>query len=653
MKVLIDELTRLEPGIESWSVEKIAETLTGLGFETQIDSNDVLDVTFTPNRGDAMSALGLARELRAWRCRAYKKPEPVLTMTDTRLFDRLSESNTPSVNIDAKTLVPEYHAVVFEGISVGPSPKWLETAIRKLGWRPINAIVDLTNYLMDLYGQPLHAFDLDSVLGETMIIRESKDGELLTTLDDIKRKLPKGTLVIQDRDAIIDLAGIMGGQNSEINSKTTRVLLQAACFNHEHIRTITTAIGLRTQAAIRYERGVDPKIGQAVLNEAIRYLKRAEFGRAEAVTKVSLSNGEKTAVPVRVRADDVNSIIGTNVPIELQKTYLEILGCSVEENKGILDVAPPSWRFDISIWQDVAEEIVRLVGLNDGIKAIPLPKDASLTVERSLIEWSEGLKDRLVELGLNEVLTYSFTSKRLLDVFELPVVSEISNPLNPELKYLRPSLMPNLASVVAANPLFDPIAVFEVGHVFTRTSEEERLCICLASNSVDTEAWIVRFADAIGLDSAAVKSVAMTSDLTAEQRQMLKLRKNRAVLVEFRLADLQDARRIPKDYQVSSVPITYRPVSRYPAVTRDIAFVIPTVITAGEVEGFARTISPLIEAVNAFDEFQSNRFGENRKSLAFHVRYADSDRTLVEDEVNELHERLVSAIERTFNAERR
>ena len=653
MKVLIDELERLEPSVSDLSTEEIAEILTLLGFETLIDSKDVLDVTFTPNRGDAMSALGLARELRAWISRNAKKPEVVLTLSDTRLFDRLSEARTPIVAIEAKKLVPEYHAVVFEGVTIGPSPKWLEEAVVSLGWRSINSVVDLTNYLMDLYGQPLHAFDLDAVLGETMVVRESKDGETLTTLDGVERKLAKGTLVIQDRDAIIDLAGVMGGQNSEINAKTTRVLLQAATFDPNSIRTTTNAVGLRTQAAIRYERGVDSKIGKAVLNEAIRFLKRAEFGRAEAVVRFSASKPVENQLIVRCNPDDINRLLGTKISTELQKRYLEILGCTVTENKNTLECVAPSWRFDLNIWQDYAEEVARMVGLNDEVKAVALKKDDSLVCDRSLIEWSEGLKDRLVELGLNEVLTYSFTSKKLLDAFDLPVIGELSNPLNPELKYLRPSLMPNLANVVVLNPQFDPVTIFEIGHVFTRTSEEERVAICLAGNGTDVDSWLVRFADAIGMDSATVRSAAVITSLTPEQRQQLKLRKNLAVFIEFRLSDLQDARRIPKDYAVTAASIQYKTVSKYPAITRDIAFITPVSITAGEVEIFARTISSEIEAVNAFDEFQSSRFGENKKSLAFHVRYADPDRTLVEEEVSELHERLVSAIERTFNAERR
>jgi len=653
MKVLRKALVDFEPQLKTWSVERIADTLTQLGFESEVIDQEVLECTFTPNRGDAMSALGLARELRAWTYRNRSTGGAALRFQNTALYDALPKAHSFSVHVTQQERVPTYEAVIFEGLTVGESPRWLANAVTALGWRPINAIVDLTNYLMDLYGQPLHAFDFDAILGDTMTLRSAKANESITTLDGVERLLAAGVLVAEDRESIIDLPGVMGAQNSEISPKTNRILLQAAVFDRDAIRETTNRLGLRTQAAIRYERGVDPEIARSVLNEAIRMLKKSEFGGGAAISSVSASQSLPDQPGVKLDLEKSNNLLGTAVDSETAIQSLERIGCQVTPNKVTLTVTPPRWRYDLAIWQDLTEEIGRFVGLNDALPSNPLPPLADQEQPRSLLEWSEGLKDRLVDIGMIEVLTYSFVSRRALDAFTLPIVGELTNAVNPELTFLRPSLIPNLADIAARNPSVDPIQIFEIGHVFTRTDEEVRLGIALVGSQNQLEEWLVRFADAIGLDSGIVRAAATIHAADQSTKDQLKIRKAHAAFIEWKLSDLQSARRIPRAYQVPTESVRYQSVSKFPAVTRDLSIILPAVVPADEVASVIRTATESIESVQLFDEFMSDKFGIGKKSLAFHIRYSDQSRTLTDAEVDTLHDMVVTLVEQSFQAIRR
>lgn len=646
MRVSLKDLRTFVPAIPD-STEELAAVFPELGFEATVVDRDTIELGITPNRGDAMSALGLARDLAAWLDRAKGTKLVVPTVSDTRLIDRLPVASSPVVRISDQSLVPVYEGIVVADVVVGPSPAWLATAVTKLGWRSISNVVDLTNYLMDCYGQPLHAFDLDAMLGQTMTVRLSEAGETLRTLDDVDRELPVGTLVIQDRDGLIDLMGIMGGANTEIHPGTKRVLLQAAALDRNVIRAATTALRLRTQAAIRYERGTDPLIARPVLNEAIRLIRRMKFGQVESRLPSIAHPAPRVAISVRPAA--VNRLLGFAVSPPTQQRLLERLGCEVKRLRSAMTVYPPSWRGDLVLWQDIAEEIARLSGFNELLPATELPNSHPAD-DRSSIEWAEALKDRLIELGLSEVQTYSFLSRASLSAFDLPTVGELANPLNPTLRYLRPSLVPNLAAVAASNQLFDPVAIFEIGHVFTLQREEVRLGVGLVGRIESASVWLARLSDQLGIDSGQLIESAIVTELTDQQRSALKIRKGRAIFIEVPLAALASARRIPAQYALAVGTVQYRPVSRFPAVSRDIAIVLSIDQLPETVRQFIRSYDRWIEAVDCFDEYQSDKLGIGRKSLAFHIRYADPDRTLTEDEVNALHERLVASLKATFDA---
>lgn len=653
MRVLPELLVKLAPSLADTAPEVLAETLTILGFEAEILPGEtfVLDVSITPNRGDAMSHLGLARELLAFKYKdRARKPKP-LKLVATGATERLVEFKEKSFAFEPVDVASQYHVVLFENVTIGPSPLWLQRELKLLGIRPISNIVDVTNYLMELYGQPLHAFDADTLLGSTLSVREAATGEVVTTLDGTEHALPKGAIVIADREGLVDLAGIQGGANSEVRTTTTRVILQSAIFDTRRIRHTTNLLNHRTAASTRYERGVDSEISLAVLDEAIRILGSKEFNQAKATAAALIKSNEKPKDSIQIFAKRIDTLLGFHMPTSLQLSYLESIGCDIEiKESHSYTVTPPTWRFDLTYWQDIAEEIARFISL-DEIPARRLPPlNEKKTNDRSQIEWAEGIKDRLVELNLSEVMTYSFVSKEDLDNFSLPMTGELANPLNPNLKFLRPSLMPNLTKTIAMNNAFDPIMVFEIGHVFTSAGEDTRLGVALAGNTLPAQAWLAKFADLIGIDSGELRNSATILELDDKIRSQYKIRKNKTALIELPLNALQSARRIPVKSVVPTQVAPYRVLSKFPPVTRDVALILPSSLSAEKVRDMIKKFHDRIELVELFDEFASPKFGEGMKSLAFHIYYSHPDRTLTEKEIATIQTELERALAVTFTA---
>lgn len=648
MKVLPSLLGQLAPELETISPELLAEYLTVLGFETEVETGEtpVLDVTITPNRGDGTSHLGLARDLRAFLARDSQTPPPTLSLEGGFRIHTLPDSSRPSIILQ-DDVASQYHAIILENVTIGPSPAWLQAIIKQLGLGTINNVVDLTNYLMEVYGQPLHAFDADSIKGE-MVIRASKDGEALTTLDGTTHTLPEGVAVIADETGLIDLAGIRGGKNSEIRPGTKRVLLQSAIFHRSRIRKAVNSLQYRTTASTRYERGVDPFISLPVLEKAVEYLESDEFGRAKTAGKLLPIMGVHDAAIIRADPKKISQLLGFNVSKERLLHLLGLLGCTILDTDAAT-VSAPSWRFDLEIWQDLADEVARLEGLNENIPSVAL-STTDRPASRSELEWAEAVKDRLIGIGLSEVQTYSFISKEDMERFELEPAGELANPLNPQLAFLRPSLMPSLATVIANNGLTDPILIFEVGHVFTQADESTNLGIALASSSIRTEAWLQQLTEAFGVPADKLRQIVTMKELNQTLKDSYKIRKQQAVLIEIPLGALRAIASFDATYQVPTTIAHYRPLSKFPPVTRDLAIIVGTNNSAKSIRQAILDSDDHIESVELFDEFVSSKFGEGKKSVAFHLYYSASDHTMTNDEADALHEAVQQFVQDTFGA---
>ncbi len=647
MKILPKYLSLFAPEITELDATLLAEQLTLLGFETEQDGTDALDVSVTPNRADGTSHLGLARDVRASLAAQSDQEIETVLFNMTGALDSLAATKSPPIYI-RDNVAAQYHAVVLDNVTIQPSPAWLQRELILLGLRPINNVVDVTNYLMELYGQPLHAFDADAVKGD-MIVRASRAGERLETLDGTVHTLPEGVAVIEDETGLIDLAGIRGGKTSEIRPDTKRVLLQSAIFDRWRIRKAVTALSYRTSASTRFERGVDPAISLSVLGEAVRLLTSEEFGKAQAAAKQIIATDGGKRTPVAARAAAISKLLGLEVPADRQAHLFRLLGCEVTQEGGNLTVTPPTWRFDLNIWQDLAEEVERLTGLDESIPSTPLPP-AKRSAKRSDIEWAEALKDRLTSIGLSEVQTYSFISARDMKQFGLESTGELANPLNPELAFLRPSLMPNLASVVARNGIVDPITVFEIGHVFTTAGERINLGIGLASVRIDTKQWISELARALDTTTQQLTPLLTVKELDQVAKSAYKIRKQQVVLIEMALERLHASTAIEPSYRVPTAIQTYRPLSKFPPVARDVALIVDRSVSQSDVIERIVAADPRVESADLFDEFVSDRMGASRKSLAFHIYYADLTRTLTSDEADAIHRTVQQSLVDSFGA---
>ncbi|MBI2590136.1 phenylalanine--tRNA ligase subunit beta [Candidatus Berkelbacteria bacterium] len=653
MRIIPKQLAQLAPEISSWSIEKLRVELSALGFETEVleGATSILELDLAPNRPDALSVLGIARELRALNALRKNKQVPTLRLEAMGFFEALPHLKTFQLKMPKNNLVPQYRAVLFENITIQPSPRWLQTELALMGHRPVNNIVDLTNYLMLIYGQPLHAFDADAILGDTFTIRLAKTGEKLETLDHVERILTPEMLVAVDAKEPIDLVGIMGGLNTEVTTRTTHVLLQSAVFDSRIISKTSQILDLKTDGSLRYERGIDSSIAVPVLDQAIHFLRSREFGKAKAVSSLNHEMSTRKIRPIVYLPEKIDHLLGFRTTFKKQASILELLGCQVIQAENF-KVVPPAWRTDLIIWQDLAEEIARMQNYDAVIPNKKLSKTL-ISKHESLLEWSEGVKDRIVDLGFSEVLTYSFISRQDLDILGLPDTGELANPLNPTLRFLRPSLLPGLARAVSQNAVFDPILIFEIGHVFPNKSTEQiNFALAIAGTKEPTSAWTSRLADALGLDSKEFNASLHLVELKDNERVMYKIRKPRVTLIEISLETLKlKARAIPSRYYNPINIVSYRPISKYPPVTRDIALILLRTTDSDQVAKFIATLNPFVEYVELFDEFISDRFGIDMKSIAFHVYYSTHERTLFDEEINLVHSSIEDSLRSTFKAQ--
>ncbi len=641
MKVLPKILTKLSNVLTEKSAYEMADALIDLGFETEVleGESEVLDVEITPSRGDAMSHLGIARELQA-----YFSNQKALTLKSEHAIDKIPDSQF--LNVKLKTsLIPQYHGIIVEDLTIIQSPAWLKKELSLMGIRPINSVVDLTNYLMELYGQPLHAFDLHSLNGREITLRESKKGEKVETINSIVNTLPTGVIVGEDAKGLVDLAGIQGGATSEVTNNTNAIFVQSAIFDKSAIRIASKKLAARTDASVRYERGVDPQISTMVLAEFCNFIQTKEFGEAKITGKILAKTAKEDRSTINFDSKKINSLLGTKISQSKQEQYLKKLGFDTAENS----VVAPSWRLDIKIWQDIAEEVMRLEGLNSKIPTQKLPA-SDLKSLQSDWEWAETLKDTLLDLNFCEVQTHSFVSKKDLENFNLTAQNSLLNPLNPDLKYPRPSLTPGSAKVIAQNSWFDPINIFEVGHIFN-DSETTSLILAVAGRTQKIEEILRKLALKLSVDADKLIASGNVANFDQKLKDAYKIRKKYVATFEISLADLKQLKpNIPDNFMIYQDQSNYRPVSKFPPSTRDTSIIIDADVNFSTLKNFILTFNSLIENVILLDEFSHEKFGFNKKSVTFRVFYSNINKTLEQEEVDNLNNKLLKSIEKSFEA---
>jgi phenylalanyl-tRNA synthetase beta chain len=611
------------------------ELEAGTLLKDSISSDLVFDLEITPNRGDCLSHLGIAREIAAIQGSEIKRPPIDLKM------DSENASNKISVSIEDKGC-KKYMARVVKGVKVGPSPDWLRHRLTRLGVKSINNIVDVTNYIMLDLGQPLHAFDLAKVEGQGIVVRKAKSKEKLNSLDDQELLLDEEMLVIADHKKPIALAGIIGSTNSSITGDTRDVVIEAAVFDPKIIRKTARKLHISTDASYRYERGVDLSALQYAVDKAAKLMKEVAGG---SILSGIVQDGQKEEIlEIEIPYAKINNLLDTKIDYNEINRLLRLYGFKTLEGR----TAVPSYRHDIFIWQDLAEEVARAYSYKN-IKDIKLEKIKPKS--KSSYYLKETLKDILVEAGLTEVISYPFTSDP--GAASEADLLEVANPVQPENKYLRSSLLHGLYQVIAKNSSFDPVMVFEIGQVFSKKGEFTHLAIAMAGG----EKVLSELMEAIGLKLKEVlgNSTAPKVDIIdPKELGRIKIRKPKVLSSEIDITELLskpvslDLNFIRPDKEVH-----YRRVSKYPSVTRDLAFIVDNKVDVGLIIDSIYQINEKVNRVELFDVYSSDKLGIGKKSLAFHIYLQDLTKTLVDIEADEIIKQIIATIKKRFEAELR
>jgi phenylalanyl-tRNA synthetase beta chain len=641
-------------------------------------SDVVYDLEITPNRPDWNSVIGIAREISALTGQPLRLPE--INIASVRVAAEPGE-NAVSVRIDEPELCPRYTGRVIRGVKVGPSPAWLRSALEKVGLRSINNVVDVTNFVMLETGHPLHAFDLHLLGGAKIIIRRAAEGEKFVTLDGKERLLTDRMLLIADETKGVALAGIMGGQNSEINSSTADVLLESACFKPQNIRATSRKLDLRTDSSYRFERGADVGICDWASRRAAQLILDTAGGT---LLEPGIDAYPAPAAPkeLNLRPEKTNELLGIEIPVQTQADFLTRLGLQTVAPGGTA-FRVPTFRVDIKREVDLIEEIGRLYGV-DKISSTP-PRGAvgANAFDAVHDQIAEGRR-LLAGLGLLEAqgqTLISDASAKLRDAALSPVA--IKNPLSSDMNVLRPSLLPGLLDSLRHNVSRknDDVALFEIGRVFVpaegKFKEERRLGLALTGRRLpafwsgadqeakfdiyDLKGILDEFFEHFGLrgvscasrdqaspfflESAAVQlgklALGEIGQLAPGVQKFYDLR-DAVFLAELNF-DLLLARRNPAK--------SFKPLPAYPSIRRDIAMLLPEATLHEAVLNVVRQTKPQnLEKAELFDIFRGKNVPEGQKSMAYAFTYRNSDRTLTDAEVNAAHGMLVEQLRQTLHA---
>ena len=664
-----------------------AELSSGVNFGEALGLKDtILDISITPNRPDCLCIIGVAREIAALTHQRVKYP--TLLPSDKR--EEIHQKT--SVTLLDPDLCPRYVARMIEGVKIGPSPNWMKNRLEKVGVRSINNVVDVTNFVMMEYGQPLHAFDFELLEEGRIVVRRAQKGEGFVTLDGVKRILDGEMLMICDGVKPVAIAGVMGGLNSEIKEDTKIVLLESAYFNPMGNRRTSKELGLETEAAYRFGRGIDYGGCVAAANRAAQLIQESAGGRViEGVVDAYPSPIRPR--PIRLRVRKIHQILGTEISTKQARIYLEDLELNVrDEDKDILIVTPPSFRGDLEREIDLIEEIVRM----DGYEKIPLtlPKGPPSPEERSREFFLERKAiEILLQHGYYEVVTYSFTSPISWDFIGLYPEDprrkclQILNPLTEDYSVLRTSLIPGLMETARYNVTRknSNLKIFELKKVFfaqegEKLPKEVKYLVGLAMGIDQDPHWAfsprpIDFYDVKGCveDLLETLQIEEIKFIRAEDIPYLHPGKASKVLcgkevlgvlgeVHPQVLDYYEIHGKAYLFEIDFEQMVkwagegkrFRPLPKFPAVYRDLSLVVDDEL---EVEKVAEAIwnfhQPSIDEVKLFDVYRGAPISEGKKGVSYRIRYQANDRTLTDEEVNRYHEKIIFQLKEIFQVELR
>lgn len=634
---------------------------------TKIGNDYVYEIEITTNRPDCLSVYGIARELAAILPRfGIKTSLKKLSFKD---IPKTTKNLPLEVKISKSSLCPRFTSLIFDNITIKPSPKIVRERLEKSGIRALNNVVDISNYLMIELGQPMHTFDYDKIKGAKMILREAKAGEKIVTLDGQTRLLPKGAIVIEDGNGrLIDLCGIMGGKNSEVDENTKRVLLFVQTYNPAKIRLTCQALAFRTEAAQRFEKGVDPEGVIPAMKKAVAMFEENCKAKIASPLIDIYPNPPKTK-KVILPQEKLNKILGISLRLSETKDILKNLGFGIKLSPDSKSLAAtvPHWRNeDINIPEDLIEEIARIYGYHR-LPSVLLEGQIPLRIKNPLLNQEEQIKDMLKFWGFTETLSYSIVGSESLQKIEVNPREclKISNPLTEELVFLRPSLIPSILEVISKNKDCPRIKIFELANVYlpkTNNQLPDEVSTLTVAITGDKFFYLKGILEAIFKElgitnlevvhypfrktfSGKIFHPTKTAEVLIKDHPVGILGEikpaiftrfgieKKIVILEINLGEITKFTTFSKKYT---------PIPKYPAIVEDLAFVVPPRTEVGKIIQLIKLSSPIIQSVELLDSYKDTR--------TFRITYQSAKKTLTDKEVGKIRNNIAKKVKIKFKA---
>ena len=627
-------------------------------------SDSVIEFEITSNRPDCLSVIGLARETAV----SFERELKLHTPSVKGCGDNDKVNDYISVEISAPDLCQRYCARVVKNVKIAPSPLWLRMKLRASGVRPINNIVDITNYVMLEYGQPMHAFDYSCLSGSAINVRRANNGEKFVSLDSQTHDLDSSMLVIADKEKAVALAGVMGGENSEITENTKTVVFESACFLGSSVRVTAKKNGMRTESSARFEKGLDPENCYEALERACELVEM--LGSGDVVNEIiDVYPTKAEQAIVKLNADVINKFLG----VELSRDYMcEVLGkldCVVEGD----NIKIPSFRNDLRCMNDIAEEIVRIYGYNK-IPSTNIKAETTRGGRTPKQQFEVNVENAMIGMGISQIQTFSFISPKYYDKIRLSKDSTlrksivISNPLGEDTSIMRTTALPSMLEVIARNVNFnnENVALFENASIYIPTGEdtlpsEDKVTTVGMYGNVDfytikgvcenvlalagiKNAEYVAVSDNPSYHPGRCAVIKVGDDVIATLGQVHPLvMQNYGVSVDTYAAELN----FDKIFDMSTKEKHYKSLPKFPASTRDFSFVCEKDLEVGKIEKIMLTAGgKLVEDIKLFDIYTGPQVGENKKSVSLRVVLRASDRTLTVEETDKVSEKILKALDR-------
>lgn len=638
-----------------------ADAIEALGLH-----DSIFEYEITSNRVDCFSVVGIAREAAATFRKEFKPPVVTATGNNEDVNDYIK------VTVENTELCPRYCARVVKNIKIGPSPKWMQRRLASVGIRPINNLVDITNYVMEEYGQPMHAYDLETIADHHIIVRTAENGEKFTTLDGQERTMDEDVLMICDGEKAVGIAGIMGGENSMITDNVKTMLFEAACFDGVNIRKSSKRVGLRTDASAKFEKGLDPNNAQAAIDRACQLVE--EMGAGEVVGgMVDVYGKKKEPVRVPFDADQINAMLGTEIPEKEMLAYFEMIGLEYDSEKK--EIIAPTFRHDLFRLADLAEEVARFYGY-DNIP-VSLPTGEATTGKLSFkLRIEQTARDIAEFCGFSQGMSYSFESPKVFDKLLIPADSplrrtvEIMNPLGEDYSIMRTTSLNGMLVSLATNynRRNKDVRLYELGNIYLPKSlpltelPEERMQFTLgmygAGDFFTMKGVVEEFFEKIGMKGKEKYDPAAGKTFLHPGRQANIIYDGKIVgylgEVHPEVADTYGIGErayvavidMPEIIPYATFDRKYTGIAKYPSVTRDISMVVPKTVLVGQIEEIiADKGGQNLENYKLFDIYEGTQIKEGYKSVAYSIVFRAKDRTLEEADVSSAMKKILKGLE--------